>query len=337
MKPIAVVNNTTDNELSIELILGTTCNFKCSYCFPGCNDGKYRWPIGEQIETIHKNLSYMFDVYKQYGKTKFSILITGGEPTLWPELGNFVKYFKETYDARISISTNASRTLRWWKQHAHNFSSIGVSVHNEEVDIEHTIEVLDWIYLNTETAVHAAVLMDSKNWDNCVSIVNRLKNHPIPWLLRLREVIEGNDLINYSKDQLKYLEDKTIKTPPDEYKKFMESKNNINDKSNKIFTLFKDRQKEEFNSVKWYSNNWHYLKGWKCNLPLERIYIMPNGDIKGGCGATNLFNRDSPLNIYDKSLPNKFFVKDLKPLICNINACVCSSELALNKEKVIHE
>lgn len=338
MKPIAIVNESTYDELSIEIIMGTTCNFKCSYCSPGCHDGKYRWPVGEQITTIHKNLSHMFNTYKKYGKKKFAILITGGEPTLWPELGSFVKYFKEEYDARISISTNASRTLRWWKENAHYFSSIGVSVHNEESDIDHIIEVLDWIYLNTETAIHAAVLMDNKNWDKCVSIVEKLKNHNVPWLLRTREVMNMADdcIVDYSETQLKYLSTKSKKIPPLEYKKKMESRNNIIDRSEKVFTLY-NTSKEEFISSKWYSNNWHLLKGWKCNLGVDRFVISPNGDITGSCGAKNIFNLTESLNIYDTDLVNKFSTEDINPLICEINACTCSSELALSKEKVDNE
>ena len=333
MNPIAVVNTSTDDELSIEMIIGTTCNFKCSYCFPECNDGKYRWPVGSQVDAIHKNLSYLFDVYKAYGKTKFAILITGGEPTLWPELGSFARYFKEKYDARISISTNGSRTMRWWKQHAHNFSSIGVSVHNEESDIEQIIELLDWVYLNTDTAVHAAVLMDNKNWDKCVSMVERLQQHNVPWLVRAREVIDGNDIVEYTSSQLKYLENKTKKSPPLEYRKKMEQENKINDRIGKAFTIYND-SKEDFSSVKWYANNWHLVKGWKCSLGVDRFVVNPDGMISGSCKADNVFNLESPLNIYDNALPDKFSLKDINPLICKMPACMCSTELALSKEMV---
>jgi organic radical activating enzyme len=334
MKPISIVNEITPEEIYVEIIMGSTCNFNCSYCFPGCNDGKYRWPIGKQQDIFYKNLIYIFDVFKEYGKKNFIINVTGGEPTLWPGLGNFAKFFKETYGARVIMSSNGSRTLRWWEENAKYFSGINISVHNEEVDVDHTIQVLDWIYLNTDTSVRASVLMDIKNWDKCKNIVDKLQAHDVPWLLNAGAVMVGDDMIDYSKEQLEYLQPRSKKIPPKEYIEKMKEKNNIVIRDNKIFTVYEDGSREQFSSVKWYANNWHRLEGWECNLGVERFYIWMDGDIKGGCGATNLFNRTVPLNIYDESLPNKFFLKDILPLICKYKACVCSSELQVNKRKV---
>lgn len=334
MKPIAVVNKNTSDEIYVEIIIGTTCNFRCHYCFPGCNDGKYRWPVGNQIDAIHKNLSYMFDLYKEYGKKKFIINISGGEPTLWPELGKFVKHFKENYDARILMSSNGSRTLRWWKENAKYFSLINLSVHYEQADIDHTIQVLDYIYLNTETAVRATVLMDNTEWAKCENIVNKMKSHEVPWLLQATSILINDVVVDYTSEQTAYLEEINKKIPPIEYIQIMKQKNKIGDNLDNIFTIYDDDSKEKFSANKWYANGWHNLYGWECNLGVERFTIWPNGDIKGSCTAPNLFNLTTPLNIYDVDLSSKFSLNNIQPLICKMKYCSCKAELLLNKRKI---
>jgi len=108
--------------------------------------------------------------------------------------------------------------------------------------------------------------------------------------------------------------------------------NNIQDKGGKIVTVYEDGTIEEFDSVKWFSNNWHYVNGWKCNLGIDRFLINPIGNITGSCGAINLYNYKQPLNIYDPTLVDKFLLKNVRPLNCNRNSCSCSSDLAINKE-----
>ena len=62
MKPIAIINDTFNNYLYINFLCTTICNYKCSYCYPGCNDGKYRWPTN--FELLKQNLGHMLDTYR---------------------------------------------------------------------------------------------------------------------------------------------------------------------------------------------------------------------------------------------------------------------------------
>ncbi len=141
MKPIAILNKDFDGVLRIEYIIGTLCNYKCHYCYDGCNDGKYRFPT--DFNMVTKNLSHMLKIYKEHlGKQNVRINLTGGEPSLWPELGEFAEYFSKNHDCKISIVTNASRTMRFWMEYAKYFDDISISVHNEFADVDHIIEEL---------------------------------------------------------------------------------------------------------------------------------------------------------------------------------------------------
>ena len=60
-----VINSRKSNVLSIEFMLGNLCNYKCSYCFPGSNEGDHPWP---DYELLIKNLKHLLDTYKNKGK-----------------------------------------------------------------------------------------------------------------------------------------------------------------------------------------------------------------------------------------------------------------------------
>ena len=73
-----VINNYPSNFLRIEYMLGNVCNYKCNYCFPGCNDGNIKWP---DINIVKTNLSHLLDHYVSKGRNKFELYLVGGEPT----------------------------------------------------------------------------------------------------------------------------------------------------------------------------------------------------------------------------------------------------------------
>ncbi len=112
MKVIKIENYSTEY-LSVEFVLGNVCNYKCHYCFPGCNEGTHRWP---EHDIIMKNMKSLFSYYRSKGKTFIDLKIIGGETTLWPYLEKFVTEIKNTANIFIRISTNASRTLNYWEK-----------------------------------------------------------------------------------------------------------------------------------------------------------------------------------------------------------------------------
>jgi molybdenum cofactor biosynthesis enzyme MoaA len=68
--------------------------------------------------------------------------MTGGEPTMWPQLIEFTDRLPESYI--LDISTNGSRTLRFWRDFSEKskFQKVNISAHLADCDIEHLIESL---------------------------------------------------------------------------------------------------------------------------------------------------------------------------------------------------
>jgi organic radical activating enzyme len=315
-----VINSQHPNTLRIEYMIGNTCNQKCWYCFPGSHEGEYRW-TGD-LESTTKNFFHILDYYKQYGKEKFEIHIVGGEPTLWPELGKFVKRIKEQYNSWISISTNGSRTVRWWEKYGQYFDDVLLSVHHEYADISHIKQVGDIVH-KQGPVVNAMVLMDPFAWDKCVSLVKELKTSKHRWFINAAEVMHST--IDYTPSQIKYIK-KSIKRFPNPL--WLAKKIKYLKRNPKVVL--------DSGKIKTVSRNWFGLnkvtnfKGWQCNIGVDSIYIDKDGRITGAC-RTKLFEN---YNLNDPEFIDKFS-PIIKPKICDIDGCYCQDEQLLDKIKIV--
>ena len=317
MKLIEVKSNWKNKDLRIEFMLGNTCNFNCWYCFPGSHEGTHRWG---DFNLLVKNFTKLVNQYKSNGKKNIYLHIIGGEPTLWPDLGNFVVEMKKL-GCIISMSTNGSRTIRWWKENAKYFDKVTLSCHHAEMDISHNIQVADILYENS-CIVDASVLMDPGAWDKCVSIVEELKTSKYRWCIVASEVLHQKIL--YTQEQTTYLEDH-IKRRPNIFWFLKNNKYYVD----KIQVVFENGKSKKVLS------NWirlqklNHFKGWNCNIGVDNIFITKEGTITGTCGA-KLFGKPFYYSIYDEDFETNFNVK-ISSTICEADVCNCQAEINLKK------
>jgi organic radical activating enzyme len=323
-KIIKIDSNTPSNFLRIELFLSNLCNYKCWYCFPGCNEGTVNWP---ELELLKKNLGHLLKYYKDKQNKEVILLhIIGGEPTLWSKLGEFVKYFKEIHNCLISISTNGSRTYRWWDEYGHYMDHIMFSCHHENMDNNHIIKVMDLLY-SKDVNVSAMVLMDAYQWDKCVSIVEDLKNSQYRWSITAINLI--TDKFKYTDEQKKYLEHADKRMPDLEYW----HRTNKRPREDSTIT-FDDGERLQVNDNWVALNNLNYFYNWECSLGIETFYIDTDGYIRGACNQY-LYNLDYRYNIFDSDFTN-LFKPNIVPVICKrANACTCQPEINASKKKII--
>lgn len=314
-KIVKIDSNISSDFLRIELFLSNVCNYSCWYCFPGYHEGDSKWP---KLETIVDNLSFVIEYYKRtLQKKKINLHIIGGEPTLWKDFGEFVKYFKETHDCIISISSNGSRTLRWWEEYGHFIDHVMLSCHHERVDPNHIKEVADLLYTKDVT-VNGMVLMDPLHWEKCKDIVESLKSSNYYWPITCVEV--HHNTLSYTPEQKKYLR-KSIKRYPEinywlRCEKLPRAKPTVYYNDNTFETVERN----------WLSlNKKNYFAGWECDIGIDTFLIDKNGNIRGGCGET-LYNLDYHFNIYDDDFLEKFNLK-IVPTICKrTGVCDCQPE-----------
>lgn len=317
---VEIKNNSPKNRLRIEYMLGNFCNYKCKYCFPGSNEGDQHWP---DIAVVKKNLSHLLNQYKKIGKSEFLFYLIGGEPTVWKELPEFCKYFKENYSSIIHISTNGSRSFNWWKENFIHFDQIDISVHHEYAKIEHIKNISDLIYEN-EVYVNCDVMFDYGYFDKCKQIVEDLKTSKHSWPIISKPILLNGKTF-YNEEETKYLED-GLKRIPD---LVWYHKVNKIDRTT-VDVSFKDKSQKTIYGDNWFVlNNLNNFFKWECNIGVDFIKILPNGIIKSNC-QQRLYNLDKDFNLYNPVFKDEFNPK-IERTICQQSICRCSSEIVINK------
>jgi len=297
MKLTRIINTRSYDELEITFWPTDICNFNCPYCFPGSTDGKYRYSdVDVALDKFEK-------LFAQYNKAKYHLTIAGGgEPTLWPKLEYFCERVKQLANVRISLVSNGSRTLRWWKDNAKFIDEAVLSCHVHDVDIAHFVEVADTLY-ESGTEVLGMMLMDAQEWNRCVDYVNIMLNSRLPWNVQAKEVVSspGRDIDSYTKEQLAYLKDPI--------KRFTLSKDISEYRHIESLGFYGDKQFPATANTH-IMNKQNYFKGWKCNMPLERIAIDAGLNVSGSCGVK-----------FDK----------LEPVVCPKDCCDCQPDTHITK------
>ena len=327
-QPIKILNLQPKDVLDIRFWPTDICNFNCTYCFPGSKDAVYRYP--KNIETVLNNFNLLFDLYKEkHGKKKFDInLVGGGEPTLWPYFGEFTKGIKEKHNVELTVTTNGSRTLRWWKENSKHLDKVTLSVHHEFADIDHCIEVLDYLYSQDITCT-ALVLMDVEYIDKCVGIVDKMRISKYPWFIEAKPVVDfaGKDNHSYTEEQVEYMKQDLKRLPDSDF-----ILNHMHlFRSVDSVAMHKDGSVEPHRTSDYINNKVNYFKNWKCNVALENLVIIFDGTVKGSCNA-NLF-KDYNINLFAEDFAEKFDKSsfDLTTIDCPFMSCSCQPDTHITK------
>ena len=319
-KIIRVENDQPDNMLAIHYAVHNVCNFKCWYCFPNSNSGEYRWP---NLNLISKNFIHLLEYYrKNLGKDRYELKLLGGEPTVWPELGDFIRMLKERYgdSIRIKTFTNASRTMRWWEENSQYFDSVLISGHPAEIDEEHTRKVADLLY-DAGVYVDFNMMMDPQRWNRCIDIIEYMKDSKNQWSIVSAHLV--HDTFKYTNEQMSYIKDYIKRQPNSNYY------NNSQHSKLNITVHYEDGSMEKVNNNYIVYNDLNHFRGWECNVGLENLSIQFDGALVANC-ATKLYGLDFRYNINNVDFAEKFTPK-LIPVICDKEGCH-SHEYNLNKK-----
>ena len=127
--PIVEIVNKTSSTLSVMWVIGTRCNFACSYCPDVWHDKT------SPHKTLNELQQAWFKLMKTLGKIKkkISLTVLGGEPTMNPNLIPFLQWIRKDFNPLnviISVITNGTATVEYYQtliEHA----DIGFSTHSE--------------------------------------------------------------------------------------------------------------------------------------------------------------------------------------------------------------
>ena len=317
----------TVKNLTIDLVLGNTCNFKCTYCNPWSYSGSEPWLQADPVIRLA-------DAIKQKMPWKHSRVynLLGGEPSLMPRLDDMLAGIKAVDpDAKIILTTNGSRTERYWQHLSQYVDRCVFSVHLAQADLEQVARNMR-ACVEQGTWVVANVLMDIEHWqlgvDTCehwvlTAYAHRIYAKPVKKTLRLP------DLQDYSAEQIDWLatwqhqrlSEERCRTLVPEPRWFDEDQYGIYDDESQTWPYGGGHDHM-------IALNLNRFSGWQCWIGIDSMLIDVMGRVKGG-SACDLGHE------YGNFLQSDPFTWDWtpKPVICTYDACGCGNDLCARKFK----
>jgi len=274
----------------------TVCNYSCSYCWPDCHNGLYRWPSLEQTESL---ISYL----KTFSNNDPVLIdIMGGEPTLWPHLNKFCNDISDF--AIISFSTNGSRTFRFWQEFNAPIDHLIFSFHPEFASIDHYIEILK--LLQHRYHVSVLILYHPLYKEKCELLFDTIDKTGIEVNVSYK-FIQFSEEIELPREMLLNI-NKSIYRSPVAKSNIQDSPWTINDREIDPEKLIKSRGNKFLN--------------WTCYLGEIYRYIKANGDIYGAaCGIAPKIG-----NVYDGVFNDPY------PIVCSAKYCDCKTDVTHNRK-----
>ncbi len=305
----------------VEWKLHDKCNYDCPFCGDENKKGLVGW---SDFETNKKIVDSIAASCKD---SNYWIQITGGEPTLYPKFIELLKYMREK-GAWISVISNGSRTLRWWKELA-------------EAD------VVDLLYLTFHSQQQASYkhLVDVSNlfFDKETLVIN-MSTYTVDTLDYLFEGLDylvantGNIIVTNAMDTITYRIDETM-IGKEKFDKLIESYNIqrgnrfADKKMSKVpFELmplattsvvtYNDDTNETKNIIQMMKNGENRFEGWECYAGIESMNIENGFKYRGGCKRDKTKFKPENLTFFEK------------PFICDVADCYCGIDMVMTKIKI---
>lgn len=302
--------------LNVYWVLTDYCNFSCPYCPRNLHDGDFfsgrkpGWPSEAQIQAFIPRL------LAQANGTPINITLSGGEPTTHPSF----KWLAENPDILpVSVVTNCSRPLAWWKSLSRLPRTVVVSLHPKFSNVTKINEVVTWL---TDKGVdtYLNLLLDPFMWEKSLSIFEglnpELRKSVRPKVINYQGESEyqGKDnsyfgkVLPYTKEQRDFIASfPTVAKPVDEY--FLA---NATKADGSVIPVIAPEFIRTGNNA---------YKGWKCSAGSKGITVSFDGNVYAGiCLAKNLGTLES-------------FELEKEFLTCPKYLCACPGDLVLTKVK----
>jgi hypothetical protein len=306
-KVIQRCRGNTQDKLYFDWHITNWCNFKCSYC-PALPALTNNFKVDNHTANHKLTLARLNQV-----KIDFEICITGGEPTLHPDLPDILKSLCEnTHCEDISFFTNLSKPLNFYEELNTTLNSeklvIMASYHPDYYNDRFLEKCLGISKLRpVKFAVHVSMSDNPAYWDKLVELLEVLRENDIPCKPCI--LTPTVDFVPNYTDEF-YAK----------FEKYFNSKDN--DGSNyfkDIICNFTDGTVEVMKDYELEKFELNKFKGYQCRLASFRI------DIEGKI-YTTCTDRLVPMNLGDGNLVQKE--------ICPNDLCAGRRLMSFSKEQV---
>lgn len=198
---------------------------------------------------------------------------TGGEPTVYPQFRELIKYAK-TIGIRQSIISNGSRTTRFWNYAAWYFEKVHLSYHPEFADPEKFIRNAQEICRQTD--LHVNVLMMPGIFPEIILMAHNLRIACPDATILLKPLQKdfGSELYDYTESEHKIL------TSMHDYQTKVPRKKNY--PTGQLKVTRRGGILDTTTPSTLMLNEANQWKGWDCQIGIETLNVDMNGEIWGG-------------------------------------------------------
>ncbi len=109
--------------------LGRRCNYSCDYCWPAVHSNTEKF---HDFDKVRNTIEMISDHWSKGKSIRWNF--GGGEPTMHP---NFIEMLKHLKDRGhwILVTTNGSRSQKFWREASQYINSINMSAHFASMDL----------------------------------------------------------------------------------------------------------------------------------------------------------------------------------------------------------
>lgn len=303
--------------------LHNVCNYNCSFCGSDNKIGDKRW---KSLDTYKM---YADKLLKATGPNPW-FLITGGEPTLYPNFIELMSYLK-LKGAYICLVTNGSRTLRWWKdlQEANVLDSLYLSYHTEQSDnYEHVANVLNLFHerptktvcfiTHTNTTIELSIKASKYLYENTGSKIE----------IKHMNIVDYDLYASLTSEQLAHTKKIHIGKKPNKTPSDIPADNQY---ENSVLLTYNDDSTELFSgSQEIIKQNKNHFKDWFCNVNNTAISVNVNLCSRGQVDECKVSGVVADLDVDEIE-----FIDDY--IKCPYESCYCSSNIFSTKYKNISD
>lgn len=285
------------DKIKVEWNLGKRCNYDCAYCPAEIHDNTSPHTDIEILKSTVDKLVSLGDV---------RISLTGGEPTVHPQITELIDYIKHVGVSWLSITTNGSRKPEWYiNQKADHWV---YSLHFADGDWHRVLSTITSANrLKHLTPMMVNVMAHHEHMDNVRYAVEKLKQNSIPYVVRRIRWTEGDrdlfDDMRYDGKDLEWIKEQNSTVDA----------NCVIDEEHKMHA--NDVIKLRLNK----------FKDWQCYAGLESLMINWDGEVhRATCRVGGSLG-----NIYTGT-----FLQPTEPVVCDRNFCTCAADIPLTKIKL---
>ena len=322
MKVVRIYSSAPIPTFFVTWTLTNVCNYRCPYCPDGLNSGTRKditlVHVQKLFNEIKKNIS---------ADRKIIFAFSGGEPTVHPEFLEIVKFLREN-GCEVTMTTNGTRPLQWWKEIEPYVSNFVISVHPEYTDINKLVQKVE--YLKDYCWMNLDLMMDPNQWDKIVGYGEQLKqftkNVGVAYLPVQQDfgTLSSKGLhFNYSPGQVAFLQ-----SPPNFYGSWEIPKGKLSQPGNTLGrmpmdVMYATGTVEKLDYKLLIAHDQNNFKNYSCNIGLEGLIVEYELVYRGYCHVGGLIG-----NLFDDS-----FSIPTEPVVCTADRCACSVDIEVSKNE----